>query len=88
MLQSDPDVKNAERKADQEGKVSVMTTNIPHQHTAKIYRFPVGGRASVGPRRLDSRPSLFRMPQTAPVVAADGWYHEAAIQDAKRTTEH
>jgi hypothetical protein len=88
MLQSDPDVKNAERKADQEGKLTAMTTNTPHQHTAKIYRVPVGGRASVGPRRLDTRPSLFRTPQTAPAVAVDGWYHEAAIADTKRTTEH
>jgi hypothetical protein len=69
-----------------------MTTHIPHQQTAKIYQFPVGGRASVGPRGREIKPLNLWSPNpastTTPTVAGEGWYHEAAIQDAKRTTEH
>jgi hypothetical protein len=65
-----------------------MPTNTPHQ-TAKIYQFPVGGRASVlGFRKATSQavpPKTTHVPSAA---IGDGWYHEAAIEEAKRHTEH
>lgn len=66
-----------------------MTTHISQPHTAKIYQFPVGGRASIGPRGIQSKPSyMLQSPKVTPTVAGEGWYHDAAIQEAKRTTEH
>jgi hypothetical protein len=65
-----------------------MTTHIPHQQTATIYQFPVGGRASVGPRGRQIKPMDLRAQAVKTVAACDSWYHEAAIQEAKRTTEH
>jgi hypothetical protein len=82
----------AEQKQDQEGDQKKMTTmNVQPRQSAKIYQFPVGGRASVGPRRMDSKPqhrSDLRTVNVAPTEAGSGWYHDAAIQDAKRTYEH
>ncbi|GJD87394.1 hypothetical protein BHAOGJBA_0896 [Methylobacterium hispanicum] len=50
-----------------------MNTDL-HRPTAKIYTFPVGGRAGQG-----ARPAA---PAAAPqVCAVDGGYHEAAIQE-------
>jgi hypothetical protein len=68
----------------------VTTTPQPRQ-TAKIYSFPVGGRASVGPRggAIKSQPSRADLQATVtPTEAGSGWYHDAAIQDAKRTWDH
>lgn len=65
-----------------------MTSHISQPHSARIYQFPVGGRASVGPRGSQSKPSYLQTPKVTPTVAGEGWYHDAAIQEAKRTTEH
>lgn len=65
-----------------------MTTNIS-PHTAKIYHFPVGGRASVlGFRKATSPASHLNTPRAPATAMGDGWYHDAAIEEAKRTTEH
>ncbi len=66
-----------------------MTTNYPHQ-TAKIYQFPIGGRAAAHGLRKDIKSAAELMAQrTTPTVCGEGWYHDAAIQqDAKRTREH
>jgi hypothetical protein len=68
----------------------MLTT--PHTRpTAKIYEFPVGGRASVGPRRAAVKPQPTRPGldlKVTPTEAGSGWYHDAAIQDAKRTWDH
>ena len=54
--------------------------------SAKIYQFPVGGRRAVARVREQSMPAT-EVP--SPRVAVSGaWYHEAAIQDAKRASEH
>jgi hypothetical protein len=55
------------------------------QGSAKIYQFPVGGRASLSVRRPEAQPAI-----AAPRIceAGSSWYHEAAIEDAKRTGEH
>ena len=58
-----------------------------NQGSAKIYQFPVGGRAALAGRRHgETRTEL-----AAPVnVAAccDSWYHAAAIQDANNERDH
>ncbi len=53
--------------------------------SAKIYQFPVGGRRGLPGFRADSQPAA---EQPAPRMAITGWYHEAAIEDAKRGREH
>ncbi|WP_441229743.1 DUF2735 domain-containing protein [Tardiphaga sp. 215_C5_N2_1] len=64
------------------------TSQTHHPHTAKIYQFPVGGRASVGPRGRPSKPLDLRASTVKTVADYDSWYHEAAIQEANRTYEH
>ncbi len=58
-----------------------MTPNST-QPTAKIYQFPVGGRAALSSR---SEPAKLTLDYA---VSGSGWYHEAAIEDAKRGSEH
>jgi Protein of unknown function (DUF2735) len=58
-----------------------------HQGSAKIYQFPVGGRASLGIHRNDTA-SVADTPRVTETICGSGWYHEAAIEDAKRTDEH
>jgi hypothetical protein len=53
--------------------------------SAKIYQFPVGGRRAVPGFRADSK---LATEQPAPRMAITGWYHEAAIEEAKRGSEH
>jgi len=53
--------------------------------SAKIYQFPVGGRRAVGGYRTENMPQT---EQAAPRMATSGWYHEAAIEEAKRGSEH
>jgi Protein of unknown function (DUF2735) len=66
----------------------VMTTDFSRP-SAKIYAFPVGGRRFVAAARNDSRTGAD--PRTR-VLSGDAigeaWYHEAAIEEAKRTGEH
>jgi hypothetical protein len=62
-----------------------MTADV--QSTAKIYQFPVGGRRTIEGRREQSKPATELVSSTA-VCGGGGWYHEAAIQDAKRAREH
>jgi Protein of unknown function (DUF2735) len=57
-----------------------------HQGSAKIYQFPVGGRASLGIHRNDA--PVVDAPRVTEAACSSGWYHEAAIEDAKRTGEH
>jgi hypothetical protein len=63
---------------------AAMTTNI-YDHTAKIYRFPAGGKAGIGERREQMKSIADLKPQQfADAAAGSGWYHEAAIQEAER----
>lgn len=59
-----------------------MSVALP---SAKIYQFPVGGRRSLLGYRADNKPAA---EQTAPRVDITGWYHEAAIEEAKFGSEH
>jgi hypothetical protein len=56
-----------------------MTTSV-NRPTAKIYQFPVGGRASQTFGREPSLPT----PAT-PVIYESAWYHAEAVSDADKT---
>jgi hypothetical protein len=64
-----------------------MTTDFSRP-SAKIYAFPVGGRRSVAVARDESRTAPD--PRTRAIsgdAIGEAWYHEAAIEEAKRTNE-
>lgn len=58
-----------------------MSASLP---SAKIYQFPVGGRRALPGYRAESQP----VANEAPAIDTTGWYHEAAIEEAKRGSEH
>lgn len=58
-----------------------MSVSLP---SAKIYQFPVGGRRSLPGYRTEAQPAA----DQAPRMAITGWYHEAAIEEAQRGSEH
>ncbi|HYD14889.1 MAG TPA: DUF2735 domain-containing protein [Hyphomicrobium sp.] len=57
-----------------------MIENTPRE-TAKIYKFPLGGRAGLAIQR-DGPASISSMKtqQAAAVVASGSWYHDDAIR--------
>ena len=61
-----------------------MITNV--QTSATIYQFPVGGRKGLIRDQQKPLPELSQ--QAAPAAIVGAWYHDAAIQDAKRFSEH
>ncbi|MEK9280137.1 MULTISPECIES: DUF2735 domain-containing protein [unclassified Bradyrhizobium] len=62
-----------------------MINNGLSEGSAKIYQFPVGGRAALGGRRYGET----RLPAdhvSRPVsesICSDSWYHQEAIDEAK-----
>ncbi|PZM12058.1 DUF2735 domain-containing protein [Rhizobium tubonense] len=56
-----------------------MTMNT-HRDTAKIYQFPVGGRANIA--RGDGKFTV----EAPPVHVCDtgSWYHQAAVLEAEK----
>jgi hypothetical protein len=65
-----------------------MNTSF-HHGSAKIYQFPVRARPTIGAQRQEfETPVEINSPGISEVECGSGWYHEAAIQDAKRTGEH
>jgi len=60
-----------------------MNTSLNHG-SAKIYQFPIGGRAAFGGRRLEeTKTSADLSSARISAAASDSWYHEAAIQESK-----
>lgn len=55
-----------------------MNTTL-NQASAKIFAFPVGGRASLNGRRGGNKPVV---ETTRCDAAFDSWYHEAAVQES------
>lgn len=53
----------------------------PHMESAKIYQFPVGGRAGSSRFRKDA--TVQSIAPQAPRVDFDSWYHQEAIEDDK-----
>jgi hypothetical protein len=65
-----------------------MNTSF-HHGSAKIYQFPVRARPTIGARQKESATAVeINAPGVSEVECGGGWYHEEAIQDAKRTGEH
>jgi hypothetical protein len=65
-------------------KTKAMTENAPRE-SAKIYEFPIGGRAGLAIRRSGGATvSTLKPAQTVAAVAGGSWYHDDAIrQDAE-----
>ena len=53
--------------------------------SAKIYQFPVGGRAALlGHRYGETQPPIDQnTPRVNETICSGSWYHEEAIQEAK-----
>ena len=64
-----------------------MTTNHHHHETAKIYQFPIGGRAALHGRRYFEKPveDVMALRVAAMPVIGGSWYHEEAIVEAEQT---
>jgi hypothetical protein len=64
-----------------------MTTSLGRE-SAKIYQFPVRVRAMAGGHREQAKPVADHMsPRAANAAYGDGWYHEAAVQEAERAVK-
>jgi hypothetical protein len=55
----------------------MVSTNF-NQESARIYQFPVGGRAGLTGYRETPQPAEMS-PRIAKAVTSSGWYHEAAV---------
>jgi hypothetical protein len=60
-----------------------------NQGSAKIYQFPVGGRAALGAGRYGETKSAADLgaSRVNEVAVGGAWYHDAAIQEAKPVRE-
>jgi hypothetical protein len=60
-----------------------------NQESAKIYQFPVGGRAAIAGRRYEETKSTAGLgaSRVNEVAVGGAWYHEAAIQESKPMRE-
>jgi hypothetical protein len=64
-----------------------MSTSSVHT-TAQIIQFPGASRRSPGERNRQATPLADLETQAAAIAAGDAWYHDAAIEDAKRAGGH
>ncbi len=64
--------------------MSSNATSAMNRPTAKIYQFPLGGRAALAGRRPALRPTtrVVREKLTKRIYL-DAWYHQAAIEDSE-----
>ena len=65
-----------------------MNTSL-NQGSARIYQFPVGGRAAIGGRRYEESKTTSDLaaPRVNETFCSGSWYHEAAIQETKPVRE-
>ncbi|MEJ8309127.1 DUF2735 domain-containing protein [Agrobacterium larrymoorei] len=54
----------------------------PNMESAKIYQFPIGGRA--GHRGVRKEASIHSVQSDAPRVDFDSWYHQEAIAEDEK----
>jgi hypothetical protein len=66
-------------------KKTPMTNSI--QGTAKIYQFPVRPRGLTGGREPQTPAPRATGPQVK-VMESGGWYHDAAIEEARAPFRH
>jgi hypothetical protein len=64
-----------------------MTTST-HRGSAKIYEFPTRGRFAMAAQRQQTVAAETPALHVAPATFSDAWYHEAAIQEAERTSKN
>ncbi|HLI98790.1 MAG TPA: DUF2735 domain-containing protein [Bradyrhizobium sp.] len=66
-----------------------MNTNLT-QESARIYQFPVGGRAALGGRRREegAKDAGTASPSFNEAACNGSWYHEAAIRETDGTRDH
>ena len=59
------------------------------QGSAKIYQFPVGGRAALSGHRYGETPVSIdqNTPRVNETICSGSWYHEEAIQESKPAWE-
>jgi Protein of unknown function (DUF2735) len=60
-----------------------MTEN-PHRQSAKILQFPAAGRSALGARRDEVKSAEPLVAPRAVKIVSGAWYHEEAVQDARR----
>jgi hypothetical protein len=63
-----------------------MNTSLNHG-SARIYQFPVGGRAALVRRPDETTASTDLASRVSEAVFGGAWYHEAAIQESKPVRE-
>lgn len=65
-----------------------MNTSLNHG-SAKIYQFPVGGRAALVGHRYETTKTITDLASSRvnDVVIGGAWYHDEAIQEAKPVRE-
>ncbi|NVN88041.1 MAG: DUF2735 domain-containing protein [Rhodopseudomonas sp.] len=56
----------------------MVTTNL-NQESARIYQFPVGGRAGLPGYHAAVQPAEMTSARTTKAVSSSSWYHEAAL---------
>jgi hypothetical protein len=58
--------------------------NNLNQGSAKIYQFPLGGRAALGGRRFgEIKPVDQYTPRVNEALCSGSWYHEEAIRESQ-----
>jgi hypothetical protein len=62
-----------------------MTSSIS-RGSAQIYEFPPRGRFALNGRDQSQTRTNLETPPLVKVAAGSGWYHEAAIEEAARTS--
>jgi uncharacterized protein DUF2735 len=60
-----------------------MTQGLTRQ-TAEILQFPAGGRSALGGRRDEVKLAESFVAPRAVKIVSGAWYHEEAVQDARR----
>jgi hypothetical protein len=73
-----------EAKALRPRRIAMMNNGLSHG-SAKIYQFPVGGRAALAGRRYgETRLPADHASHSANVsICSDSWYHQDAVDEAK-----
>ncbi len=64
-----------------------MMPSLSPGGSARIYQFPVGGRAGLDATREAVKPAANTGSQR-PAVDVSAWYHAEAVEDAKKGFEH
>lgn len=65
-----------------------MASHTPVE-TAKIYRFPTGGRAGLNNRTAAVVPmNELELAAASRIAVGGSWYHDAAVQEERKDNQH